>query len=296
MMKSDSKKPISLEDLLRLKRAERPPAEFWPQFERELRAKQLAAIVARRPWWSELPRHIFSSFSRYQLPLGATAVLALTFISLRQYQPAENDQALAASLKAISSASAEYAPVVENEIGAPHQVVAVAASPAFNNEVAGISTLSNADESVALAEATTSVAESRELVGDVSAMNALLGVSGSSDRENSIASTSQSLPGANFATLSSSVETPTVPAIFGEKRGFESRAMPARKVDPLANVTPPDRLRHARYVGTALPVSMPTRSPSSRSSERIVSSISDERLYESPSRYGFGGSHVGLKF
>jgi len=39
---------VTLEDLLCLKRAERPPPEFWSEFERELRQKQLAALVERR--------------------------------------------------------------------------------------------------------------------------------------------------------------------------------------------------------------------------------------------------------
>ena len=85
-MKSDHQKPVTLEDLLRLKRAERPSPEFWSQFERELRAKQLAALVVRRPWWQTLPGRAFAGLSRYHLPLGATAVLALTFFSVREYQ------------------------------------------------------------------------------------------------------------------------------------------------------------------------------------------------------------------
>ena len=40
-MNPESTRPIVIEDLLRLKRAERPPAEFWSTFDRELRAKQL---------------------------------------------------------------------------------------------------------------------------------------------------------------------------------------------------------------------------------------------------------------
>lgn len=42
---------VALEDLLRLKRAERPDAAFWNEFERGLRQKQLAAIMEPRPWW-----------------------------------------------------------------------------------------------------------------------------------------------------------------------------------------------------------------------------------------------------
>ena len=85
-MNSDHQKPVSLEDLLRLKRAERPAPEFWTQFERELRAKQLAALVTKRPWWQTLPARALAGLSRYHLPLGATAVLALTFLSVREYQ------------------------------------------------------------------------------------------------------------------------------------------------------------------------------------------------------------------
>ena len=52
---NQEKRPITLEDILRLKRAERPPAEFWDSFDRQLRAKQLAALVEKRPWWRSLP-------------------------------------------------------------------------------------------------------------------------------------------------------------------------------------------------------------------------------------------------
>ena len=45
---------VSLGELLRLKRAERPEPEFWARFEQDLRAKHLAAIVEKRPWWVAL--------------------------------------------------------------------------------------------------------------------------------------------------------------------------------------------------------------------------------------------------
>src|SRR5688572_24287930 len=83
-MKSESKQPITVEDLLRLKRAERPAPEFWTEFDRQLRAKQLAALVAKRPWWQTLPR--FSLLARYRIPLGAAAVVALTAFTVRHYQ------------------------------------------------------------------------------------------------------------------------------------------------------------------------------------------------------------------
>ncbi len=73
---------VTLEDLLRLKRAERPPAEFWSQFDRELQAKQLAALVGKKRWWHSAARTI-ARFS--YLPLGATAAMAFALIAAHQY-------------------------------------------------------------------------------------------------------------------------------------------------------------------------------------------------------------------
>lgn len=108
-MSFEPKRPVTLEDLLRLKRTERPPAEFWDQFDRELRAKQLAALVEKRPWWRSLP-HVFDGlrrYRRYHLPLGATAVLAVTFFALRDRPAAlENISADATAGAAAPAAAA----------------------------------------------------------------------------------------------------------------------------------------------------------------------------------------------
>ncbi len=75
----------TVEDLLRLKRAERPDPAFWQDFEHGLRQKQLAAIVEPRPWWLGLslltrkiptPAWFFASASA-----GAAALFALTTIT-----------------------------------------------------------------------------------------------------------------------------------------------------------------------------------------------------------------------
>lgn len=76
---------VTLEDLLRLKRAERPTPEFWTQFERELRQKQLTALVQKRRWWDDLP---FRLGRRFYIPAGATAVIAVTLLTVRYSTPA----------------------------------------------------------------------------------------------------------------------------------------------------------------------------------------------------------------
>lgn len=80
MLPPEKKSPVSIEDLLRLKASERPSVEFWSQFERELRQKQLTALVQKRRWWHELP--ILLS-RRVYMPAGAAAIVAFTFVAVR---------------------------------------------------------------------------------------------------------------------------------------------------------------------------------------------------------------------
>jgi hypothetical protein len=95
MLPSDQRPKITVEDLLRLKRAERPAPEFWANFECELRQKQLTALLEKRPWWQELPQ-LFAR--RAYLPVGATAILAFTLVSVRYYTPAQLAQVEVAPL------------------------------------------------------------------------------------------------------------------------------------------------------------------------------------------------------
>ncbi|MBI2814851.1 MAG: hypothetical protein HYX71_11265 [Opitutae bacterium] len=86
MPQPDQRPKVTIEDLLRLKRAERPAAEFWANFEQELRQKQLTALLEKRPWWQGLPQ-IFAR--RAYLPVGATAILAFTLVSVKYYAPTQ---------------------------------------------------------------------------------------------------------------------------------------------------------------------------------------------------------------
>ena len=43
-------KKITLEKILKLKRQERPSAEFWEEFDRDLRRRTLQALVNAQPW------------------------------------------------------------------------------------------------------------------------------------------------------------------------------------------------------------------------------------------------------
>src|SRR3954469_24530141 len=97
---------VPVEDLLHLKRAERPDADFWTKLGRELRQKQLTALMEKRPWWQELPQFLAR---RAYLPVGATAILAFTLVSVKYYAPAQLAQAESVPVGAPASADREVA-------------------------------------------------------------------------------------------------------------------------------------------------------------------------------------------
>lgn len=125
MSHPESRSRVTVEDLLRLKRAERPEPEFWTKFEAELRQKQLAALVQRRRWWESLPQ----LFARHAyVPIGAAAVLTFTLVSVRNYAPTavvqEHELAPTRSVAAEAAPRADIVSAVQ--ANAPTQTVAAA--------------------------------------------------------------------------------------------------------------------------------------------------------------------------
>jgi hypothetical protein len=118
MPESNQRSKVTVEDLLRLKRAERPDAEFWTKFERELRQKQLTALMEKRPWWQQLPQFLAR---RAYLPVGASAILAFTLVSVKYYAPTQ--------LAQVESAPAGAPTPVDREVAAPSVAVS---SPLVN--------------------------------------------------------------------------------------------------------------------------------------------------------------------
>lgn len=145
---------VTLEDLLRLKRAEKPNAAFWSQFEQQFRAKQLAAAVERKRWWFGLPRFV-PGLVRFSLPVGATAVLAFTFVTVRQSnQPAVQPVAdselapISPSLASTVEVSTSYSSGVGSESPTESTTMMVASNEVLASE-AEVSSAARASTSVA---------------------------------------------------------------------------------------------------------------------------------------------------
>jgi len=78
----------TLDELLRLKRLERPDAAFWQRFEQGMREKQLAAIIEPRPWWHGAAL-LGTRFAPLAIPatLGLAAVFAVAIFNLQVNRP-----------------------------------------------------------------------------------------------------------------------------------------------------------------------------------------------------------------
>ncbi len=281
------KRPVTLEDLLRLKRAERPPAEFWTEFDRQLRTKQLSALVERRPWWHGLSE-AFAGLRRYPLPIGAAAALAITFITLRQENAAPQLElrpeapAVAAVRSAETSAPVTRAILAESQPAAPEAQTLVAtattAEPAVKDAAAAPVELMPAAPAAAIAQN-----ESPRM------LSLLVGA-----EEADTASPSARHIAANFAVATASEPIGTM--LLGKAREFGSHRSEVRvaAIDPLQQMAAPADMRRARYL-TAM-VSTTAVESSARTSERMANRISAEELYDQVQRFGTRRGGFNVKF
>jgi hypothetical protein len=115
----------TLEELLQLKRCERPDAQFWAGFERELRQKQLTALVEKPRWW-----HSFGNLGRrVYVPAGAAAMVAFALVAIRYNAPvrvAAPEEAPPQFEAAVPSIETLPATVVASRYEEPVEVIAAA--------------------------------------------------------------------------------------------------------------------------------------------------------------------------
>lgn len=264
MMNPKSKHPITVEDLLRFKRAERPPAEFWVQFDRELREKQLAALVQKEPWWRSLPKRL-RGLTRYHLPIGATAVLAVTLLSIRDYEPVRSAVAVTASIEdpqeiAVIGGAASRQDTFELEDYSNEEVAAPAPAPVLGSETS--------------------------TPGELARMVPMLPLFGSQESELDLPPSARSIAENRAAAE----------ALLGHATsGFETRALPVRvqPQEPLEQISNPSETRRARFATAYAAAALGT---SPVPTARVARRLSDEQLYDSIHRFGASGNSLSIKF
>ncbi|MGZ0656945.1 hypothetical protein ACWPKO_05090 [Coraliomargarita sp. W4R53] len=79
-IKNAQEKEVKVEDLLRLKRAERPDEAFWGAFDRELHQRMLQTLVKKDPWYVQLVRGVSGRIAQTTAVGAAAAFLAMMVV------------------------------------------------------------------------------------------------------------------------------------------------------------------------------------------------------------------------
>jgi len=272
---------VSLEDLLRLKRAERPAPEFWATFEDQLRHKQLAAIVDKRPWWRRIS---LASLRRLSIPMGATAVVAFTLISLRDHTRPASKTELTIGAADTSLVQPSNASTTSSQRGAETDSVAPSVEPV------GLASDEN-KTAPAITEMSPSAKTTQQIVSSSVA---------SDSSEPSLAQVILGIDGASEADPRSQFDASTVlVSLNGGADRRDISGLPSM-ASPLAPVAAPSENRRSLILASLDSsdredsASSPSRA--ARSRDRIASRLTEQALYDSISRLGLNGDSVTIKF
>ena len=74
---------VSIDDLLRLKRSEKPNCQFWHQFDHELHQRMLQTLVKKEPWYLQVWNRLtsFNGLTQIAGLIAAAVVVSLFLIS-----------------------------------------------------------------------------------------------------------------------------------------------------------------------------------------------------------------------
>jgi hypothetical protein len=269
-MNKDTNKKITVEDLLRLKRTERPPQEFWAKFDAEIRAKQLSAIVSKRPWWAGLTRS-FTLVRSLQLPMGAAAAVALTYAGVRYVgnhpEPVRAYQTEAAAAPLAETAVPAHVSVAPQASVLVHEVVTTVAVGHESQDAKPIVAAGSSHLVQAPAFASTEAATASPFADGIAV---------------------------TLADYRSTVPDIAKDSSFGSDHDFEPSVASARKTvsDPLAHMDPAEE-RRSRLLAPAL-----AAGPRALASDWMKERASNnDRMYESMDETSSNDrSLVGFRF
>jgi hypothetical protein len=268
-MKPREDTPLSLEQLLRLKRAERPPADFWERFDAELRQKQLAAIVEKTPWWAGLGRLAEVLVKpNYYLPIGTTTALALAFFG---FHGTEFNHDANAPVRKPGSIAMAVIPAKKLDSIAPEAVavrsalsVQLAPRPAF----------------LAVSQSPSPALPEEIAPGEVL------------ERIPSDRSASGNFTGGPEDGVLSQMEGQL--AALRQDDGGRLRLVRPHSAEPLAQIISPVEERRSRLLAETLPANAFAINFDARTNER-ASNLTEDRLLETTRRYHFDADDQAVK-
>ncbi len=292
MVERNSRVPskISVEDLLRLKRRELPEPEFWTEFERTLRQKQLAALVEKRSWWRNLVA-VYGRLGRLGLPLGAAAILAVTFLASRNHSWMRGGADASAGENSPRE-KLRTLPVAVAETGTHEDRPAVAA---VRSPTAEAPASTSVEKGPALAAANAAGA-TRPAVTPVSWLDDVLDDHGGRN---------ETVPAARSVAVNLATVAPIEPDLVdsvARPLGFEERAMPlarlqhsAEMLPTAAAVTEPRRTRLLASLGSAEAFAPEPAAPE-HARRSVLRYLAEDGWDRSMSRLEAEGDKLSIKF
>lgn len=278
---------VTLEDLLHLKRAERPPPEFWVEFERELRQKQLAALVERKSWWHEFAA-VYTRFGGLRVPVGATAVLVASLISVHYYSRSGDEPS------EVVRRSSPVQPGTQLPLSSPIIATVVSSTAPAAMEVPEQQPSLGNVHNAALTEAPRPVAE--QIPGLIPRLGDVLA---------NRADPSELTPTVRSIAIQFPTSAAMDPELFeavGRPLGFEDRAMPAARLRHTAEALPtaaaatePRRARLLAALGSAFAYS-PEPSAPEHAKRSIIRHLTEDGWDRSISRLEAGGDRLSIRF
>ena len=270
-MNKDPQKKVTIEGLMRFKRNEQPAPEFWRSFDRELRAKQLAAIVERPSWWTSLLAP-FAYVRKHPALCGAAAAVLLSFASYHYIHSLSNQGLSLNSSQSVADVAVPLADTDEQTDKDDTQAVEVSRPK--------VSTVAQVSYKTSH--------------GAVEVQDKRFQSSGFRTEFSDIDSPSARLIASNLAAAQASH-----PEMISHLLALDSRIVSATTADysrePLEHVVSPSEERRARLLATSLPSA--TRADSrmvSSGIERTISNLSTDRLYQSIHRYDVGSDKISM--
>lgn len=299
--RSSSAPKVTIEDLLRVKRAERPPTDFWARFERDLHAKQLAAIIEPRPWWIalRLPQ-VGKALAFARVPLGAAAVLALSVVVVREYRPfvsAPSQVAVNVAPAAVVHAATKIEALVDtaavtvlDQAGVQHAEAAIVSQP---EAMTAASAVQESASDVVIPSGESEVLMAMipwAAPAEASAQDAARNAAPSGE-----------LPQVHFASAIRPVREHRFEGNMELASLVVSKPEPViEEAMPVAQLTPvsPREVRRNHILASLVGADSGEGDLSApgQSREVAASTLDSERLYDSVRRLGMGGDRLTLRF
>lgn len=303
---------VTVEDLLQFKkRAEQPEPEFWTDFERQLKHRQLAAAIRKeRPWWHAIPR-----ITAIALPAGATAALAIGVVIWRgessaPQPPAPFAHQPAAPVRASADVTAPVAPatvLAHSAVSAAQQQQTPAASAPVMTAAAQQTAkpISAAEAAASQPVATRHIEAARNAFASVTTTTARARVTpaafASGSLFNTKPATAKNTSPAALLAAPKTLGTDMVAAVQMALATNETSTITTLEFSP--HLKPeehmdPRRERLLTYTDTTIPVATPMADNPRviRARDRVTSRFNDKSFTDSISRVATTGDSFTIKF